>query len=121
MVEPQIPSIRVQELCSRVQQGERLALLDVRTSEEYEAVHAAGAILIPLDQFTHENVVSRLAAAGLAPTDPIYVLCHSGRRAMTACERVIHELPNVIHIQGGTLAWAQEGLPVARGSEPYES
>ncbi|MHB1544233.1 MAG: rhodanese-like domain-containing protein [Gammaproteobacteria bacterium] len=121
MNEPQIPSIRAHELRSRVQRGERLILLDVRSPEEYEAIHAIGAILIPLDQFTHETVMNRLTAAGLSPTDTIYVLCHSGRRAMTACERVIHELPNVVHIQGGTLAWAQEGLPVVRGTEPNES
>ena len=121
MFELSIPSIRAHELRSRIQQGERLALLDVRTQEEYENIHAAGALLIPLEQFTHENVVKRLAEAELSPTDPIYVLCHSGRRAMTACEQVIHELPNVIHIQGGTLAWAQEGLPVVRGPEPDET
>ncbi|EQD50124.1 Rhodanese-like domain protein [mine drainage metagenome] len=121
MTELQVPSIRAHELRNRVQRGERLALLDVRTPDEYEAIHAAGAILIPLDQFTSETVVNRLAAEGLSSTDQIYVLCHSGRRAMTACERVIHELPNVVHIQGGTLAWAQEGLPVVSGGEPNET
>lgn len=118
MTTPQVPSIRPEALRSRVEHGERLALLDVRSPEEYETIHAAGALLIPLESFTHETVTQRLAETGWSRTEPVYVLCHSGRRALTACERVVHELPNVVQVEGGTLAWAQEGLPVVSGPEP---
>lgn len=113
-----IPSISIDELEQRVESGEPITLLDVRTTEEYQRIHAAGALLIPLDELSVSTLREKLKQYGCPPEAPIYVLCHSGHRAMSACEQVFEHLPNVVHVQGGTLAWAQKGLPVASGSEP---
>ena len=114
----QIPSISIDELEQRIESGESITLLDVRTTEEYERIHAVGALLIPLDELTVPNLREKLKQHACPPEAPIYVLCHSGRRAMNACEQVFEHLPNVVHVQGGTLAWAQQGLPVVSGPEP---
>jgi rhodanese-related sulfurtransferase len=113
-----IPSISIDELEQRITSGEPVTLLDVRTKEEYERIHAAGALLIPLDELDVSTLKEKLKQYGQPPEAAIYVLCHSGHRAMNACEQVFDHLPHVVHVQGGTLAWAQQGLPVASGPEP---
>ncbi len=114
---PEIPSVSIHELQRRIASGEPITLVDVRTPEEYEKLHAEGALLIPLSDLSAATLQEKLKRHQCPPGGPIYVLCHSGRRAMSACEQIFEHLPNVVHVQGGTLAWAQEGLPLESGPE----
>lgn len=89
-------------------------LLDVRTPEEYEAVHAVGVRLLPLDQLSEVKAQDIIGPK----TTPVLVLCHSGARAMSATgELEKFGFSDVTCVAGGTEAWVQAGLPVERGEK----
>jgi rhodanese-related sulfurtransferase len=85
-------------------------VIDVRTPMEFAEVHVPQSRNVPLD--------------GLKPGDlpfpkdqPVYLLCRGGQRAAKAAERLatagfLHPLV----VAGGTLAWIEAGLPVARSA-----
>jgi rhodanese-related sulfurtransferase len=59
-----------------------------------------------------------LSARGDRKGEPLYVLCRSGSRGRQACEKLlVAGWPNVVNVEGGTLAWAECGLPVVRGKK----
>ena len=87
-------------------------LLDVRTPEEFNALRIAGAVNVPLDRLDPAALL-----ASMAPNDPVYVVCQTGTRSQfAAAELRAAGFRRVVHVDGGTNAWAVAGLPVARGS-----
>ncbi len=103
------------QVMQRLQRGEPAMLLDVRTPAEFEAVHAEGARLMPLDELAPERVIQ---SRGAQAQEPVYVLCRSGARATKAVERLQRAgLEQVCVIEGGTQAWEAAGLPVVRGRQ----
>ncbi len=86
-------------------------LIDVRTPAEYRALHADGAVLMPLDVFDPASV-----AASTPAGSTIHLLCKSGGRAAMAASKLADcGCPSVI-VTGGTDAWVAAGLPVVRGA-----
>ena len=110
--------VHAEELHKRITAGERCVLVDVRTAEEYRALHADGALLLTLDQCTSEALSKRLTEAGYDTQTPLYFICHTGQRATEAADAVLAQFPHAAIVQGGTLAWAQAGLPVKPGDQP---
>lgn len=110
--------IHAEELYQRITAGEHCALIDVRTVDEYCALHAEGALLLTLDECTSDSLTQCLTDAGYAPDAPLYFICHTGRRATEAANSVFDRFPQATIVQGGTLAWAQAGLPVKPGTDP---
>jgi rhodanese-related sulfurtransferase len=85
--------------------------LDVRTPAEYRDTHVTGAVLHPLSDLDPDKV--KQLAQGRAR---IVVVCRSGGRAKQACEKLSASgLPNLLVLEGGTLAWESAGLPVTKG------
>ncbi len=85
-------------------------LLDVRSPGEFSAVHAAGAVNLPLDR-VNPDAVRTLVGQRTA-----YVICKSGGRAGKACQQLMQSgFDDVISIEGGTDAWVAAGLDVVRG------
>lgn len=111
-------TISPEALHERRKRGENAIIIDVREPEEYRSLHATGALLLPLGEVSSENVAARLAASNCPPDAPVYFICHSGRRATEAGEHVLGDYPTATVVEGGTLAWAQAGLPVRSGDEP---
>ncbi len=108
-----VATIAPERLAERVERGEKIALIDVRTPVEFRALHAEGAQLVPLDRLDPKAVV---ASREGSKTDPIYLICRSGGRGKQACEAFLASgFTNVVNVEGGTLAWEQAGLPVVRG------
>lgn len=105
-------NISAQALHDRMQKGGHYIIIDVREPDEYRSVHAAGAVPLPLAEVDADSVEHKLESGATA-----CFICHSGRRATEACERVLGEFPDALVIEGGTLAWAQAGLPVRSGDE----
>ena len=104
-------TIEPRQLHDLVQQGQPLALIDVRTPAEFREAHIPFARNVPLDRLDPQAVHS-----GDAPsTGPLYVVCRSGSRAAKACEQLAAAGVDVVSIAGGTQAWEQAGLPVNRG------
>jgi rhodanese-related sulfurtransferase len=112
---PGVASISPQRLHRLQQQGEALALVDVRTPAEYRAGHALGAKLIPLDELTPEGLTKQFSQPELGHSEPLYLTCQSGLRAQQAAERLhASGYHNLFLLDGGTQAWENAGLPMQR-------
>ncbi|WP_168734677.1 rhodanese-like domain-containing protein [Deinococcus sp. KSM4-11] len=96
-----------QEGQRRVQAG--AVLVDVREQNEYDEVHAEGALLVPLSEFE--------ARYAELPTDkPLVMICRSGARSARAGEFLAqHGYTTVANLTGGTNAWVEAGLPSVKG------
>jgi len=84
----------------RIDAGEEIILLDVRTPEEYAEGHIAGSVLLPLDEID--------AKAGEALKDkdaPIFVYCRSGRRSKIAAEALVSMGYTEVYDLGGIIDW----------------
>ena len=92
------------------EKGEKLYVVDVRTPDEYQEVRAAiVAELMPLDRFDPEQLSAQ-------PSDNIFFICRSGRRSYEAASQAaIHGFEEVYNVEGGTLEWEAQGLPIERG------
>lgn len=85
-------------------------LLDVRQPEEYSAVHAPNAKLIPLG-----DLPSRLPEIADYKDKPIAVICRSGRRSAKAVEMLREAgYSNVSNVAGGMNGWESDGLEVVK-------
>jgi len=105
-----ISSVMAEE---RRAKGEGLHFVDVRSPAEYEAVHATGANLYPLDTLDPKRVAAEL---GISAQAPLVLLCAGGNRARKAAEKFHAEgIPHCLVVEGGTKAWEAAGLPVVRG------
>lgn len=99
------------ELRERMNKGLEPILVDVRTPGEFARLHAAGARSMPLDRLD----ASAIAAECRSSDGRIYVICHSGSRALMACQKLIDSgVEGVCIVGGGTQAWQAAGLPVIR-------
>jgi rhodanese-related sulfurtransferase len=109
-----VKMVHVEELREKLQRGEKLELLDVRTPAEFQEIHATGAKLVPLDRLDPKGYLSQRSER----EGPIYVLCRSGNRAKKACEAFLAEgFAEAYCVEGGTMAWEKAGLPVVRGKK----
>lgn len=106
-------TITPRQLHDRLQQGEKLHLLDVRTPAEHAEIHVPDVQLAPLDRLD-----ARLAAEiGFAKDQPLYIFCRTGNRAKQGAEKLEKSGYTQCHVvEGGTMAWAEAGLPVNRGT-----
>jgi rhodanese-related sulfurtransferase len=99
----------------QMEQGNDGLVVDVRTPVEFRAVHAEGAINVPLDTLGVDALRAMQNTRGGAP---IYFICRTGARAKTACERLANAgATGVFVVEGGTEAWEQAGFPVIRGKK----
>jgi len=99
--------INATDLFTRIQSGESIALIDVRSPAEYSALHARGAINLPLEEVSEEKVTQ--IATGKSS---VAFICKGGTRSKKACNSMTRA---VLSVTGGTDAWAASGLPVVEG------
>ena len=105
-----IPTIDAREAERRLREDpDRPLLIDVREPNEFAAVRAAGAVLMPTSAFA--------ARAGELPTDrPLLVVCHVGGRSAAVTGYLVRAgRTDVVNVAGGMEAWEAAGLPVTRG------
>jgi rhodanese-related sulfurtransferase len=104
-----VQSISPSELKLALADG-NCTLVDVRTPAEFREVHVQGAVNVPLDRITKDNVP--------LPDDgePLYVICQKGGRGAQALAKLTQAgLQNVVNIEGGTNACRVAGLPLIEG------
>jgi rhodanese-related sulfurtransferase len=112
-----IRTISPRELQRLKETGQPVELIDVRTPLEYREVHVDCTCNLPLDTLDPAKVMMNRHSPGDAP---LYVICRSGGRAKQACEKFITAgFPNVVNVEGGTLACIEAGLPVVRGKKVF--
>jgi predicted sulfurtransferase len=76
-----IQSIDPKSLYSRLQSGEPIRIVDVRTAMEFRMGHVAGATNIPLTSI-------RDHIEGVAGDELIALICQSGHRSHMACQKI---------------------------------
>jgi rhodanese-related sulfurtransferase len=115
----EVVSIGPHELAAKRQAGETIELIDVRTPVEFREVHCPFARNVPLANLDPKAVMTTRAAAKDGAKDgTLYIICRSGSRGRQACEQFqAAGFSNVVNVEGGTLAWAESGLPVNRGKK----
>ena len=107
-------TITPRQLHDRLQQGENLPLLDVRTPAEHAGIHVPGVHLVSLDRLDGTTLAG---VTRFAKDKPLYIFCRSGDRARRAAHKLTEHGYQQCHVvEGGTLAWAEAGLPVTRGT-----
>jgi rhodanese-related sulfurtransferase len=85
-----------------------IRLLDVRSREEFEAVHLEGAVLLS------QPVMQEILAEGTNPR-PLVIIDHQGRHSLDAAAYFLGQgLTNVRCLRGGIDAWSQEIDPKIR-------
>jgi|JI7StandDraft_1071085.scaffolds.fasta_scaffold464037_2 rhodanese-related sulfurtransferase len=96
------------QLQSRLQQGGKLLVLDVRTAEEFAAGHVPGARNIP-----HDALAARIAEIEDARGSEVVVYCRSGRRSQLAIETLTARgFTRISHLSGDFLAWQAANRPI---------
>lgn len=90
------------ELALWREQDSSVRLVDVRSREEFEAVHIEGSILLSQD------AMRQIMGDG-SNTRPLVVIDHQGKQGLDAAAYFIgHGLRNVRCLRGGIDAWARE-------------
>ena len=96
------------ELAELLQQDPAVKLVDVRSREEFEAVHIAGSVLLSQD------VMRELMASGSNKCS-IVVIDHQGKTGLDAAAYFLgHGLESVRCLRGGIDAWSQTVDPAMR-------
>ena len=95
-----VKHLSASELKNRIDQGEKLFLLDVREPHEFNYANIAGSVLIPLNQ-----IPQRLDE--LEAEQEIIVICHHGMRSQQAANYLVHSgFKNITNLVGGIDAWS---------------
>ena len=96
--------ITVVELHQKMEDGEKIVLVDVREPYEHEEFDIGG-INIPLAEIPSSQ--ERFAAFGDVD---IVLYCRSGNRSGMA-QKILamqHQIQNTLNLRGGLIAWKQE-------------
>jgi rhodanese-related sulfurtransferase len=84
------------------------AFVDVREPDEYAEGRARGAQLRPLGQLA-------TWAGTLQASQPVVLICRSGSRSGKAAAALeARGFKTLLNVQGGTLAWEAQQLPMER-------
>jgi uncharacterized membrane protein YdjX (TVP38/TMEM64 family)/rhodanese-related sulfurtransferase len=113
------PMLEVDELKRRLEGGEGLLVLDVRSAADFvgEQGHLSVARNLPLEQ-----LAVRLDELGEDPQRPIAIVCRTDRRSAKAAALLARKgFADVQVVHGGMTAWLERGWPVEHGLARTES
>ena len=103
-------SLTAGELLKRIDQGETLRILDVRSAAEFAAGHVPGAVNIP---FT--RLPSRMVDLAATVEDELILYCGHGPRAYIAAAALRgHGWKRIVYLSGHWAAWQAAGFRVER-------
>src|SRR5215472_14940063 len=107
------PWISAEELVERQKRGERLAIFDSRSYEEYHSNSIPGAISVP-----GAELVYRFQELVPSPDTFVVVNCGGRTRSIIGAQSLIDAgVPNpVVSLKDGTMAWHLAGLGVVAGA-----
>ena len=95
--------ISAAEAKARLDSGDELILLDVRTKEEFDAGHIAGAVLLP-----NETIVDTKPEALPDLNAEILIYCRSGNRSAQAANKLVAMGYTNVYDFGGIIDWPYE-------------
>lgn len=102
-------SISPKEAYALIKSGEKVAILDVRTPDEFTQEHIEGATLIPL-----QTLNNNLALIAQVKNQKIIVYCHSGNRSVSASRILVKNGFTPLNLKGGISGWKADGLAVVQ-------
>ena len=107
------PWISAEELARRRQQGEKLAIFDSRSYEEYHSNSIPGAVSVP-----GAELVYRFHELVPSPDTFVVVNCGGRTRSIIGAQSLIDAgVPNpIVSLKDGTMAWHLAGLEVVSGA-----
>jgi uncharacterized membrane protein YdjX (TVP38/TMEM64 family)/rhodanese-related sulfurtransferase len=106
------PMIDIPEFRRRIDSGNNLLVLDVRTPEDFvgEQGHIEEAVNIPV-----ENLQQRMDEIGNYLEQPVAIVCRTDKKSAKAALLLTEEGFADVHIvRGGMTKWLEAGLPVFR-------
>ena len=103
-----VPSILPAELAARIDRGEALQILDVRSEGEFASGHVPGAVNIPFNR-----VLSGESNPPGSPGDELILYCGHGPRAhMAAAALRKRGRTRIVYVSGHFSGWRQAGLRI---------
>jgi rhodanese-related sulfurtransferase len=110
---PQVRQITTSELATQLAvPGVKPLLLDTRTKDEYAASHLVGALHA-------ETEAQATAVIAQHPNRSVVLYCSVGYRSSALADKLMrHGTKNIANLEGSIFAWANEGRPVVKGSQP---
>lgn len=93
-------TLTAQEAKARMDSGDSIVVLDVRTQAEFEENHIEGAVLIP-----NETIISEPPAELPDKDAEILIYCRSGNRSRQAAEKLIGMGYSNVYDFGGINSW----------------
>lgn len=96
------------EEAESIMESQSAQLVDVRSREEFEAGHIAGAINIPVDSENLDEII-----AGLNSEEPIMVYCNGGRES-AQCAKILEDkgFKKIFDLDGGMSKWNASGREI---------
>lgn len=110
-----VPFVPPKELKDRMDRGDDLLVVDVRSEKEFlgRTGHVPGSLNLPLDQ-----IGPRLAALGDDPDvldTPVFLICQTASRAAHAARVMKKKGFRALYVvSGGMSAWRGQGLPTRK-------
>ena len=100
-------SITVEDLRSRMDNGEDWYILDVRSIYEYRHGHIEGSVNIVVNSLmSHIHKIPR--------NKPVALICATGARSSLGCQLLTGSgFDNVYNVRGGMSRWVLSGYPTA--------
>lgn len=96
--------ITAEQAKERLDSGDELILLDVRTQDEFNAGHIAGAILLPNETITETDQPDILPDLNAE----ILIYCRSGNRSAQAAKKLVAQGYTNVYDFGGIIDWPYE-------------
>jgi rhodanese-related sulfurtransferase len=111
------PFVPVTDLKARMDRGEDLLVLDVRTPKEFSSKHGhvPGALNLPLTDLPMRLRDSGADLAAFVDT-PIFIMCQTSSRAAHAARALKKAgFRNLSVVSGGMQSWRGHGHPTRQG------
>jgi rhodanese-related sulfurtransferase len=103
----QINKITVEEAKELLDKNEAI-LIDVREAVERKALYIPGSSLVPLSSISPDKIKDCMQ-----DNKKTLLHCRSGKRSMSACEKVSSDIDaDFYNVEGGILEWQEKGYPV---------
>ena len=100
------------EAHERIEKGDNMYLIDVRTKEEYRKEHIRGAKNVPLDDLDNR-------VGSLPHNKDILVYCQTGGRSVRAIRKLeLAGFTRLFHMHQGMRGWKKEGYATAKTGKP---
>ena len=107
-----VKEIEATELQSRLQAGEDIAVVDIRSDAEV----AQG--ILPNSEHLAMHLIP-LKLQDLPKDKDIVLYCRSGARSYHACNFLKQQgVENVLNLRGGIIAWARQGYDIVAAQPP---